>query len=471
MGLNSPKDTNMTKLEQALASGPVGKTILFYAIPSVVSLVVNGLYNIVDQIFIGQGIGYIGNSATNVIFPLTVFSAAVGILFGDGAATYLSLKLGRGEREDAKKGVANGILISILCGILLLAITAVFLEPIEKMFGATDTVLPYGLAYGRIIIIGFPFVLISTTLNSVIRADGSPKVAMVSLLAGAIWNTIMDPIAIFVFDWGIEGVAIATISGQFISFLVSLSYITRFKLVKLKRSDYKFEFKYIRAITPLGISGFINQMAIVIMTAVLNNVLVQYGADSAYGTDIPLAVMGIVLKINQILLFIIVGIASGAQPLISYNYGSGNTERVKKGFYFCVIWATVISALGFLLFQLKPLWIIGLFGSESELYNEFAVKCLRIFLLACVLNGFQTVSSIFVQQIERPLKALVLSLSRQIVFLIPLAIVMPRFWGVDGVLWAGPVADTLAFILAGIIVFSELRKFNHSKTATKEEIL
>ena len=212
-------------------------------------------------------------------------------------------------------------------------------------------------------------------------------------------------------------------------------------------------------------------MAIVIMTAVLNNVLVQYGADSAYGTDIPLAVMGIVLKINQILLFIIVGIASGAQPLISYNYGSGNTERVKKGFYFCVIWATVISALGFLLFQLKPLWIIGLFGSESELYNEFAVKCLRIFLLACVLNGFQTVSSIFVQQIERPLKALVLSLSRQIVFLIPLAIVMPRFWGIDGVLWAGPVADTLAFILAGIIVFSELRKFNHSKTATKEEIL
>lgn len=470
MGHNSPEKTNMTKLEQALASGPIGKTILFYAIPSVVSLVVNGLYNIVDQIFIGQGIGYLGNSATNVIFPLTVFAAAVGILFGDGAATYLSLKLGRGEREDAKKGVANGILIAIFCGILLLVLSAVFLEPIEKMFGATDTVLPYGLAYGRIIIIGFPFVLISTTLNSIIRADGSPKVAMASLLVGAIWNTIMDPIAIFVLDWGIEGAAIATISGQFLSFLVSLSYITKFKLVELKRRDYKFEFKYIRAITPLGISGFINQMAIVVMTAVLNNVLVQYGESSAYGSDIPLAVMGIVLKINQILLFIIVGIASGAQPLISYNYGSGNTERVKKGFYFCVIWATVISAIGFLLFQLKPLWIISLFGSESDLYNEFAVKCLKIFLLACILNGFQTVSSIFVQQIEQPLKALALSLSRQIVFLIPLAMVFPHIWGIDGVLWAGPAADILAFVLAFIIVFIELRKFGQPKPAKKEGI-
>lgn len=470
MGHNSPENTNRTKLEQALKSGPIGKTILFYAIPSVVSLVVNGLYNIVDQIFIGQGIGYLGNSATNVIFPLTVFAAAAGILFGDGAATYLSLKLGRGEREDAEKGVANGILIAIFCGILLLVLSAVFLEPIEKMFGATDTVLPYGLAYGRIIIIGFPFVLISTTLNSIIRADGSPKVAMVSLLVGAIWNTIMDPIAIFVLDWGIEGAAIATISGQFLSFLVSLSYITKFKLVELKRRDYKFEFKYIRAITPLGISGFINQMAIVIMTAVLNNVLVQYGESSAYGSDIPLAVMGIVLKINQILLFIIVGIASGAQPLISYNYGSGNAERVKKGFYFCVTWATVISVVGFLLFQLKPLWIISLFGSESDLYNEFAVKCLKIFLLACILNGFQTVSSIFLQQIEQPLKALALSLSRQIVFLIPLAMAFPYFWGIDGILWAGPAADTLAFLLAFIIMFIELKKFGKQKPAKKEKI-
>lgn len=301
-----------------------------------VSLEVNGLYNIVDQIFIGQGIGYLGNSATNVIFPLTVFAAAVGILFGDGAATYLSLKLGRGERDDAKKGVANGILgIGYHGNPGFLIVSAMFLEPIEKLFGATDTVLPYGLAYGKIIIIGFPFVLISTTLNSIIRADGSPQVAMISLLTGAIWNTIMDPIAIFVLGWGIEGAAIATISGQFLSFLVSLSYITKFKLVKTEQPGYKFRLKYVRAITPLGISGFINQMAIVIMTAVLNNILVQYGEHSAYGSEIPLAVIGIVLKINQILLFIIVGIASGAQPLISYNYGSGNTVRVKKGFYFC----------------------------------------------------------------------------------------------------------------------------------------
>ncbi len=382
-----------------LLGGPVSKTILFYAVPSVVSLVVNGLYNIVDQIFIGWGIGYIGNSATNVIFPLTVFATALGVLFGDGAATYLSLKLGRNEKEDAKKGVTNGILLSVICGILLLILSAAFLEPIEILFGATEAVLPYGMAYGRIIVLGFPFVLISTTLCSIIRADGSPKVAMASLLAGAVWNTIMDPIAIFVLGWGIEGAAIATVSGQILSFLVTIAYLGRFKLLTITKADYKLKFKYIRSITPLGISGFINQMAIVVMTAALNNILVVYGENSVYGSEIPLAVTGIVLKVNQILLFIIVGIASGAQPLISYNYGLGNYQRVRQGFRFCITWATI----------------------------------------------------------EKPVKALILSLSRQIVFLIPLAMWLPTFLGIDGILWAGPAADALAFILAVIIIVYEMK--------------
>lgn len=382
-----------------LLGGPVSKTILFYAVPSVVSLVVNGLYNIVDQIFIGWGIGYIGNSATNVIFPLTVFATALGVLFGDGAATYLSLKLGRNEKEDAKKGVTNGILLSVICGILLLILSAAFLEPIEILFGATEAVLPYGMAYGRIIVLGFPFVLISTTLCSIIRADGSPKAAMASLLAGAVWNTIMDPIAIFVLGWGIEGAAIATVSGQILSFLVTIAYLGRFKLLTITKADYKLKFKYIRSITPLGISGFINQMAIVVMTAALNNILVVYGENSVYGSEIPLAVTGIVLKVNQILLFIIVGIASGAQPLISYNYGLGNYQRVRQGFRFCITWATI----------------------------------------------------------EKPVKALILSLSRQIVFLIPLAMWLPTFLGIDGILWAGPAADALAFILAVIIIVYEMK--------------
>lgn len=382
-----------------LLGGPVSKTILFYAVPSVVSLVVNGLYNIVDQIFIGWGIGYICNSATNVIFPLTVFAAALGVLFGDGAATYLSLKLGRNEKENAKKGVTNGILLSVICGILLLILSAVFLEPIEILFGATEAVLPYGMAYGRIIVLGFPFVLISTTLCSIIRADGSPKAAMASLLAGAVWNTIMDPIAIFVLGWGIEGAAIATVSGQILSFLVTIAYLGRFKLLTITKADYKLKFKYIRSITPLGISGFINQMAIVVMTAALNNILVVYGENSVYGSEIPLAVTGIVLKVNQILLFIIVGIASSAQPLISYNYGLGNYQRVRQGFRFCITWATI----------------------------------------------------------EKPVKALILSLSRQIVFLIPLAMWLPTFLGIDGILWAGPAADALSFILAVIIIVYEMK--------------
>lgn len=302
---------------------------------------------------------------TNVIFPLTVFAAALGVLFGDGSATYLSLKLGRNEKEDAKKGVTNGILLAVICGSLLLIVSAVFLEQIEILFGATESVLPYGMDYGRIIIIGFPFVVISTTLCSIIRADGSPKVAMASLLIGAIWNTIMDPIAIFVLDWGIEGAAIATVSGQILSFLVTIAYLGRFKLLTITKADYKLKWHYIKNITPLGISGFINQMAIVVMTAVLNNILVVYGKNSAYGSEIPLAVIGIVLKVNQILLFIIVGIASGAQPLISYNYGAGNYQRVRQGFRFCITWATVVSMAGFLLFQLKPMWIVNLFGAEA----------------------------------------------------------------------------------------------------------
>ena len=306
---------------------------------------------------------------------------------------------GRNEKEDAKKGVTNGILLAVICGILLLIISAVFLEQIEILFGATEAVLPYGMAYGRIIVLGFPFVLISTTLCSIIRADGSPKAAMASLLAGAVWNTIMDPIAIFVLGWGIEGAAIATVSGQILSFLVTIAYLGRFKLLTITKADYKLKFKYIRSITPLGISGFINQMAIVVMTAALNNILVVYGENSVYGSEIPLAVTGIVLKVNQILLFIIVGIASGAQPLISYNYGLGNYQRVRQGFRFCITWATI----------------------------------------------------------EKPVKALILSLSRQIVFLIPLAMWLPTFLGIDGILWAGPAADALAFILAVIIIVYEMK--------------
>lgn len=448
--------------ENPLATAPVGGLIAKYAIPCVVSLVVNGLYNIVDQIFIGNGVGYLGNSATNVVFPLTVLCVALGVLFGDGAAAYLSLKLGAGDPENAKKGVVSGILLSGITSAALLTVSAVFLKQIVSLFGCTETALPYALGYGSIVMIGFPFVLIATTLNSIIRADGSPKLAMISLVSGAVFNTIMDPVFLFVFHWGVQGAAFATILGQILSFLISLSYLGKWKSIQLEKKDFRFSARHCRAIIPLGVSSFINQMATVIMTAVINNTLKAYGAGSVYGTDIPLAVMGITLKVNQIFLFIVVGIATGAQPAIGFNYGAGNFGRVMQAFRVCVISAIIAAAAAFAIFQFAPMSIVSLFGSESDLYNEFAVKSFRIFLLFCILNGFQTVASIFVQAIERPVQAMTLSLSRQIVFLVPAVLILPRYLGIDGVLWAGPVADALAFVLALVITVIEIRTLKWS---------
>ena len=453
--------------ENSLATAPIGRLIAKFAIPCVISLVVNGLYNIIDQIFIGNGVGYLGNSATNVVFPLTILSAALGVLFGDGAATYCSLKSGEGNIEDAKKGVTSGILLSVIAAVVLFALVAIFLKQIVYLFGCTETVEPYALGYGSIVMIGFPFVIISNTLNSIIRADGSPKLAMVSLVSGAIFNTIMDPIFIFVFNWGVEGAALATIIGQLISLIISLSYVNKWKTFKLVKKDFRFSLRHCRAILPLGTSSFINQMAIVIMTIAINNALVTYGAKSVYGAEIPLAAMGITLKVNQIFLFIVVGVAAGAQPIIGFNLGAKRIERVMKAFKICVISAIIAAIVAFIAFEFFPMSIVSLFGSESDLYNDFAVKSFRIFLLFCIFNGFQTVASIFLQAIERPVPAMMLSLSRQIVFLIPAVLILPKFLGIDGVLWAGPVADGLAFILALAVILIVIKSL---KTIEKKGV-
>lgn len=439
-------------MDNPLGTAPVGCLIRKYAIPCVISLVVNGLYNIVDQIFIGHGVGYLGNSATNVVFPLTVLCVALGVLFGDAATTYMSLKLGESKQNAANKGVGNGITMSILVSVVLLLASAVFLKPIAYLFGCTETVEPYAMGYGGIVLFGFPFIIISTALNSMIRADGSPKLAMISLVAGAIFNTITDPIFIFVFDWGVEGAAIATIMGQFLSLLISLSYMKKWKSVILVKPDFRLSKKTVKEMLPLGVASFINQMATVIMTAVVNVTLTKYGLNSIYGTDIPLAVMGITLKINQIFLFIVVGIATGAQPVISFNYGARAYNRVLEALKICLKSAFVTSVIAFCIFQFAPMSIVSLFGAEEGLYNEFAVNSLRVFLLFCILNGFQTLASIFMQAVEKPIHAMILSLSRQIVFLIPFVLLLPKRLGIEGVLWAGPAADGLAFVLAFFVL-------------------
>jgi putative MATE family efflux protein len=403
-------------------------------------------------------VGYLGNSATNVIFPLTVLCVAFGVLIGDASATYMNLKLGEGDPVAADQGVGNGITLSVMVSAVLFLMTVFFLKPIAYLFGCTKTVEPYALGYGSIVMIGFPFVIIATALNSMIRADGSPKLAMASLVAGAVFNTVADPVFIFVLKWGVRGAAIATIIGQFLSFVISISYMRRWRSVKLERKDYKLNGAVLKEMLPLGIASFINQMTTVVMTAFINNTLTRYGGASKYGTDIPLAVMGITLKVNQIFLFVVVGIATGAQPAISFNYGAKNYGRVLEALKICIKSALVASAIAFCVFQFAPMSIVRLFGAESDLYNEFAVMSLRIFLLLCIPDGVQTVASIFVQAVKKPGQAMVLSLSRQIVFLIPLVLILPKFMGITGVLWAGPIADGMAFVLASFVLAADVKE-------------
>jgi len=333
-------------------------------------MVVNALYNIVDQIFIGQGVGYLGNGATNVVMPLTVIVIGLSLLVGDGAAAYMSLKLGEGDEKGAAKGVGCAITATVLIGIVLCVVFNLFLKPLCIIFGATEDILPYALEYGRIISFGVLFAAIDSGMGGIIRADGSPKYSMAGLLVGC----------------------------------------------------------------------------------VTNNILVSYGAKSVYGSNIPLTTIGITMKVNQIISAVIIGLSTGAQPILGYNYGCNQKERVKQTYRYVLTAATIMLILAFCVFQLKPMSIVGLFGSESDLYNEFAVKCFRIFLLACPINGFQMVTGIFFQAIGKPTQASILSLSRQIVYLLPATILLPLALGVEGALWAGPVADGLAFITTIIML-------------------
>ena len=376
------------------------------------------------------------------------------MMIGDGGAAYLSLKLGEGDVASAKKGVGNAIVMVTAVSILLLVVFLIFVDPILTLFGATEALRPYALEYGCIIGIGLPFTMIPTALNSMIRADGSPKYAMFSMVLGAVINTVFDPIFIFVLHMGVQGAAIATVMGQVASFVVSIIYITRFKTFHFDKVMFRLKRRVCQNILTLGISSFITQIAITIVMALTNNLLAAYGAASVYGPEIPLTAMGIVMKVNQILISILVGIATGAQPIIGYNYGAKNFERVKKAFDIALVASEIVSVIAFLVFQFAPMSVVSVFGSEEGLYNEFAVMSFRIFLMLCPLTGFQTVAAIYLQAIGKPVKSAILSLSRQIIFFVPTIIILPLFLGVTGVLWTGPVADGLAFVLAlGLILY------------------
>ncbi len=449
--------------ENPLAYEDISKLLRGFAIPSITATLVSSLYNIVDQIFIGQGVGYLGNAATNVSYPLSTICLAISLLLGIGSAARFSLYLGKGEPDKAARLAGNGVLLMAGAGVLYLVIGEAFLTPLLRGFGATEEVLPYAQQYAGIVLLGMPFLILTNGISNLIRADGSPRYSMLCMLAGAIVNTILDPVFIFGMKWGVFGAALATILGQFLSFFMAMRYLWHFKTIRITRQCFVLDLRDSLRTFYMGISSCINQVTITLVQIVLNNSLTYYGAASIYGTDILLAACGIVMKTNAILLSIIVGISQGVQPIIGFNYGAKKYDRVRRAYLLAIQWNFAVSAVGFVLFQFLPGPIISIFGSGDELYFEFSILLMRTFLFMVLVNGVQLLSSNFFTAIGKALKGLLLSLTRQVFFLIPLILILPLKLGIFGVLLAGPIADFIAFVVSVVLV---RREFKNLKTQT-----
>ena len=427
---------------------PVGKLVVQYAIPSVVAMVVSSLYNMVDQVFIGRGVGYMGNAATNIIMPLTFIVMALSLMVGNGSATFMNLELGKQNERKAAKGVGNMTGLTVFIGLALCVIFEVFLVPLCRLFGGQGEVLQYALDYGRIIAAGTPFAAMTTSFASIIRADGRPRQSMLGMLIGCFSNMLLDPLFIFVFGWGVKGAALATIIGQILNALYFFWCMGHFQSVRLTRDCFIPEWKTSSRICVLGLSSFLTQIATVFVVAIQNNLLVGYGALSKYGPDITLAAFGITMKTSQLIMSIALGIATGTQPVLSYNYGARQYHRVKKAFWTALIACEVIMTIAFTVFQVFPESIVQIFGHESNLYMEFAVKCFRIYLMMVMAIPLSMGPGIFFQAVGRPVAAAILSLFRQVIILVPASFLLGYLLGVEGLLWAGCVGDLSAALIS-----------------------
>ena len=367
--------------ENILGTEKISKLIKRFSIPCIISMLVNSLYNMVDQIFIGRGVGMLGNGATNVVFPLSVIALALSLMFGDGTSAYLSLKLGEKKNKEAAKGVGNGLVLATIFSLLFTGITILFLPQLLHLFGCTEALREYATDYGKIICYGLPFVMLGTTLNSIIRSDGSPKYSMITMVTGALLNIILDPIFIFVFHWGVKGAALATIISQCITFLLNALYIKKFRTVTLNKDAFTLKREVAKRIMLLGMSSFITQMSIVFVIAFENNLLGRYGASSIYGAEIPITVLGIVMKISQILYSIVLGIAIGAQPIFGFNFGAKKMDRVKETLKIVLSTSIIITTIAFLLFQTIPDKLILIFGNGDEHYIQFAILLIYTLVL------------------------------------------------------------------------------------------
>lgn len=456
----------MKPSENPLGSEPVSTLLRRFAVPSVIAMLVSALYNMVDQLFIGHSIGVLGNAATNVAFPLSMVCTSIGLLCGIGGAANFNLCMGRREPEHAKSYVGNAISMLAILGVILCVAVQLFLRPMMLLFGATPDVIDYACTYTRITSIGFPFLIVTIGGSNLIRADGSPKFSMLCNLVGAIVNTILDPLFIFVFHMGMAGAALATITGQILSFALVVFYLRGFKTLPLSLSDLKPNMACWARIAALGATPAFNQVAMMVVQIVMNNTLTYYGSNSVYGSDIPLACAGIISKVNMLFFSFVIGISQGLQPIVSFNFGAQKYDRVKDAYKKAVFAATAISIVAFLCFQLFPRQIIGIFGSGSEEYLHFAERYFRIFLFFTFLNGIQPVSSNFFTSIGAPKKGIFLSLTRQIIFLLPLLLIFPYLFGIDGVMYTAPIADLAAASVSIVMVVREFKIMAKLQKAT-----
>ena len=456
---------------QFLGEEHIGKLMRKYAIPCIISLLVGALYNIVDQIFIANAeyLGSYGNAANTVVFPLTVIALAIAVMIGDGCCAFVSLSLGRKQADTAKKSVGNSIIMVIVSSLLLCLIYLIFSNQIIAMFGGTVNAetFRHSKEYFFYISLGIPFYMFGQALNPIIRADGNPKYAMSSTLAGAVINIILDPVFIFVFRWGMMGAAVATVLGQIVTAILAVWYILHMKLVKPAGTDFRMDRGVCRKTLILGITSFLSQISLVAAMAAINNMIRKYGAlDPVFGQEqyaqIPMAVVGIVMKFFQIVISIVVGMAAGCIPVVGFNMGAGKKARVKELFTKLLAAEAAVGAIALVIVEFFPRQLIEIFGAanESTYYTEFALRAFRIYLCMMIFACVNKACFIFLQAMGKAVASTVLSMVREIVFGVGFALLLPLFFGLDGVLYSMPLSDILTFIIALILIVQTYKQLN-----------
>lgn len=466
---------NQSENSQFLGTEKISKLMLKFSVPCVLSLLVSALYNIVDQIFIGNSeLSALGNAATGVVFPIFIIAQAFAWCFGDGCAAYLNICQGKKDTQSAHKAIGTGIMVTLVTSMVLMFIFFPLKTQILTLFGVSENSIGMAVEYFNIILAFFPAFMLSNMMNAVIRADGSPSWSMASMLLGAVINIILDPVFIFGLHWGMKGAALATVTGQFVSFVISIFYFFSTKTFKLTKKSFIPDFKAFSSALKLGTSSFITQMTIVIISMVCNIMLAKYGAMSHYGVDIPIAIIGIESKVFTVVINLVVGIVLGCQPIIGYNIGAKNYDRVKKLYQSVLLCTIVIGAVSTFLFEAAPQAVVSIFGTPTNIPNPedywiFAEKTFRIFLSLVTFTCIIKMTSIFFQAVGKPTQAVISSMIRDIVCFIPLILILLHFFGIEGILFAVPIADFIAMIVAAVLTVTFMRSLKEIQSEERNE--